>query len=466
MIPLYSAQAIREWDAQLIAQGFPSHTLMELAGKGAADFLHKKYPHASVAVYCGSGNNGGDGYVLARWLHLWGHTVYVCAVSSPKTADSICNAQLYNGPNCALGSMPYCDVTIDALLGTGQDRPLNNVYTSAVQEMNIQKNRGSVVYALDIPTGIHPDLGFPLGENWVHVDGCFSFGKPKESLFRNAACGEIIDIDIGFDLVQNPPSAQSFLLEERDILNWWPQEEASMAKWNRGHVAIIARGGAAVLAAQAAFVMGAGLVSVVCSESDWNAMHGMPPEVMRADNVDAIRHDAVVLGPGITEREDFCMLWEHFPNPMVVDAGGISLLAQHKPPASDHIRVLTPHSAEAARLLKTTKEEIEKDTLGATRKLQSFGFSLLKGPYTKIGAYPMWIAPKGSVRLATAGSGDILAGLIGALLAKGLSAPRATSIACYLHAKAGEQMSYSHTASNLLCRVRDTIDCTMTNFVL
>ena len=466
MIPLYSSQAIREWDAQLIVQGFPSHTLMELAGKGVADFLHRKYPHASIAIYCGSGNNGGDGYVLARWLHLWGHNVALCSVSPPKTTDSICNAQLYKGPSYELLSMPDCDITIDALLGTGQDRPPSTLYAEAVQEINLQKNRGSVVYALDIPTGIHPDLGYPLGDDWVEVDGCFSFGKSKESLFRNADMGEIIEIDIGFDLLPHPPLAHSFLLEQRDIINWWPKESSSMAKWNRGHVAIIARGGAAVLAAQGAFVMGAGLVSVVCSESDWNMMHGMPPEVMRTDKLDIHRHDSVVLGPGITEFDDFCSLWNHFPKPMVVDAGGLSLLAQQKPPLSEHIRVLTPHSAEAARLLGTTKSDVEKDTLGTTQKLQSFGFSLLKGPYTKIGSYPMWIAPRGSVRLATAGSGDILVGLIGALLAKGLSAPRAAAIACYLHATSGEQMKYFETASDLIQRLRETINCTKSNSML
>ena len=457
MIPLYSTQDVRNWDASLIAQGFPSHTLMELAGKGAAEYLHKNHPIASVSIYCGSGNNGGDGYVLARWMLLWGHDVSIIEVSPPKTKDAQTNALLCSAARHTLKTKKQTDIVIDAILGTGQNRPLVGIYEQAAQQINHLRANGAIVYALDIPTGIDPEDGQPMGTISVGVDGCFSFGKGKYALYRNADMGSIIDIDIGFDLLSNPPSSNTLLLEQQDIMDWLPTDAPSSAKWHRGHVAVIARGGAAVLAAHGAFVMGAGLVSIVCTQEDWNSLKGLRPEVMHATSLNKLRHDSVVLGPGITERADFCQLWQDFPKPMVVDAGGLSLLAKHRPPPSSFPRLLTPHSAEAARLLETTRDEIEKRPFWAVQELQRFGCSILKGPYSKIGTDPTWIAPKGSVRLATAGSGDILAGMIAGLLSKGVSAKKSAAISCFFHAKAGTQLSRTGSSTDLLQILRSAI---------
>jgi NAD(P)H-hydrate epimerase len=430
---------------------------MELAGQGAAKYLNKHHPAASVLIYCGPGNNGGDGYVIARWLQLWGHDVSIIPVSSPQTKDALCNDRLCTAIRLELSSNKQTDIVIDAILGTGQNRPLSGPYEQAVQQINRFRERGSIIYALDIPTGIDPKEGHPIGTNWVDVDGCFSFGKGKYALYRNADMGTIIDIDIGFDLLSNPPSSDTFILEQKDILDWMPKESPSHAKWNRGHVAIIARGGAAVLSAHAAFIMGAGLVSIICPQEDWNTLKGLRPEVMHATSLDKRRHDAVVLGPGITKLDDFCEIWAHFPKPMVVDAGGLTLLAKHRPQPSSYARLLTPHSAEAARLLEATRDEIEMHPFWAVQELQKFGCSILKGPYTKIGSNPMWIAPKGSIRLATAGSGDILSGMIAGLLSKGVSVQKSAAISCFFHATAGTHLLPTGSSTDLLQILRSVI---------
>ena len=457
MIPLFTNQDIRDWDRTLIEQGFPSHTLMELAGKGVAEYLHKTHPHDSFSIFCGSGNNGGDGYVIARWLFMWGHDVSIVVIAAPKTTDSICNAQWCSATKKTLKENTIADVVVDAMLGTGQNRPLEGAYKQGAFRISEHKNQGATVYALDIPTGIDPNLGVRMGDVSVHVDGCFSFGKPKLALYRNADMGNIIHIDIGFDLLKQSPKPQAFLLQKEDMDDWWPQENPSDAKWNRGHVAIVARGGAAVLAAHGALLMGAGLVSIVCSHDDWNALKGVKPEIMHSTSLSTRRHDCVVFGPGITEYNDFQSLWKDFPKPIVLDAGGISLLATLSIQQSSYERVLTPHSAEAARLLGISRTEVEKKPYSSVISLQKFGFSILKGPYTKIGSDPIWIAPKGSIRLATAGSGDILAGMIGAFISKGIPTRMCAALACSVHALAGESMTKTDSASDLLQKIKTLV---------
>ena len=454
MIPVYNSVDIRTWDQHLIQQGFPSHTLMELAGKGAAEYLHRHHKSSSFAVFCGSGNNGGDGYVIARWLFLWGHDVSVICVSPPKTQDAMCNARWCTAPRKTIDDMASVHVIVDAMLGTGQNREPTGRYQDSVEHIKRLHEHGSKVYALDLPTGVHPDTGSPFGTCSVPVDGCFSFGKPKSALYRNADMGSIILIDIGFDLIEPPTKPHSYLIEQEDLHQWWPVEKPSFAKWNRGHVAIIARGGAAVLAAHAALVMGAGLVSIIRSQEDWTSMKGVRPEVMHAEAISIPRHDCLVFGPGITEYDHFSELWHTYPKPMVLDAGGISLLAQQTEQISSYDRVLTPHSAEAGRLLGIPRKEVEKNPFAAVKELQKFGFSIVKGPYTKIGSEPCWIAPKGSIRLATAGSGDVLAGMIGALLAKGLSKRNSSAIACSIHSFAGMSMNQGDTASDLIEKIK------------
>ncbi|MAA78970.1 MAG: hypothetical protein CL916_06890 [Deltaproteobacteria bacterium] len=454
MIPVYTSKDVRRWDQLLIEQDFPSHTLMELAGKGTAEYLHQHHPAASFAIFCGSGNNGGDGYVIARWLLLWGHDVSIVCVSSPKTQDAICNAKWCSAPKKSLYEISNEHVVIDAMLGTGQNREPIGRYQTSIEHIIKLHEKGSTVYALDVPTGVNPDTGAPFGDIVVPVDGCFSFGKPKTALYRNASMGSIIHIDIGFDLITPPITPDAYLIEQEDILRWWPTEKPSFAKWNRGHVAVVARGGAAVLAAHAALIMGAGLVSIVCSQEDWNSMKGLRPEIMHTTSISRSRHDCIVFGPGITEYEQFSELWQNYPKPMVLDAGGISLLAKQKEQSSSYDRVLTPHSAEAGRLLNIPREDVEKNPFAAVKELQKFGFSILKGPYTKIGEKPLWIAPKGSIQLATAGSGDILAGMIGALLAKGLPKRESSAIACSIHAFAGMSMKKGDTASDLIQKIK------------
>ena len=461
MIPLYSAESLRDWDAQLIASGMPSHTLMEIAGKESAKLINQRYPNTTVHIYCGPGNNGGDGYVMARWLFIWGHKVVVTAVSSPKSTDckknaELCPAPIFSEPQ----NRPKGDVIVDAMLGTGQNRPLSDRYTEICSQINQQRDQGALVCALDVPTGLHPTKGHPLSTDHVLCDLCLTFGKHKIALFLNADIREIEMIDIGFDLLPKSkrPNPAASLLESDDIMPWWPSESPSAAKWNRGHVAVIAKGGAAVLTAHAAFLAGAGLVSIICTQEEWKQLHGLRPEVMRAEHLDPKRHDAVVFGPGIVAYPSFNTLWADFPKPVLIDAGGINLLSQCNTERSQHTRVLTPHSAEAARLLNWDRSAVEREGFLAVQKLKTYGTIVLKGPFSKIQHHDtLYLAPRGSNRLATAGSGDILAGLIGAFLAKGISPVQSAALGCFIHAQAGSTMLYPDSATDLLSRIHQYI---------
>ena len=463
MIPVCSASQVRELDRCVIEEcGVPGRVLMEVAGRGVATAIHERWPTATVGVWCGPGNNGGDGYVLARWLRLWGHIVHVRAAGTPRTPDAMANALLAPSEPCP---MPPVDVVVDALLGTGQTRAPRGDVAAAVTDIRRASAVGSVVVAVDLPTGVDADTGQRLGapDEVVEAALTVTLGRWKPALFfgpGNILAGESVLIDIGLDLADpgRERDVVGWLLEATDIRE--PRTHAAVAKWDRGHVAIRAGGGAAVLAAHGAFRGGAGLVTLLAPRSEWSRFHGLWPEVILAEP-EALcerRHDALVIGPGLgLDREDEVRSCFHrFPGPMVIDADALTILANSPPPAATAgPRVLTPHTAEAARLLGCERAVIEADRLDAVARLAVWGTPVLKGPGTLIGASDApWVNPTGDQRLATAGSGDVLAGLLGAALAAGLSPTDAACRAVWIHGVAASRMPWRGTASDLLDALR------------
>lgn len=462
------AATCRALDRAMIEDlGIPGRQLMEVAGRDAARAIHERWAGAPVAVLCGPGNNGGDGYVVARWLAQWGHAVAVWASGPPKTESARANAALCRGvthvPSWeqAAAHLSAGGVLVDALLGTGQTGPLRGRIGEALAGL---AGVPAARVALDVPTGLNADTGQRLGEPVVAADLTVTFGRHKPGLLAMPGAnlaGEVVVVDLGFDLAEDrvgPPEA--CLLTAAQIADWLPRRSSADAKWNRGHVAIRANGGAGVLAARGAFAVGAGLVTLLTPRRDWGRLHGLPPEVILAepDAWTPGRHDVLVLGPAVGRDDDagreILHRWDTVEQPVVGDADAITHLARRGgwgPLPSN--RVLTPHAAEAARLLGTTRDVVDADRLSA---IQQLGENVvLKGPFTLVGAAPQpLVNPTGCARLATAGTGDILAGMVGGLWAQGLSATAAAASAVWLHGRAGERIPPNGTASDVVAAVR------------
>ena len=438
---------------------------MEIAGREAAQRVHERWPHAPVAVFCGTGNNGGDGYVLARWLALWGHPVRLWAAGPPRSEDARANAALWEHlgrePLSRTAALSDQTVAVDALLGTGQRGAPRGALADVVARLCA--HRGPVV-ALDVCTGLDADTGQAHGV-CTRADLTVAFGTAKPGHFAMpgaALSGERTWVDLGFSQLKTPAAApEAWLLQADGIRGWMPRRRAEDAKWDRGHVAIRARGGAAVLAARGAFAVGAGLVTLLCPRDEWPRLHGLPPEVILAEPaaLDPSRHDVVVVGPALGRDAamgaEVLSLWASFENPMVGDADALWHLAQRPggwAPLADN-RLITPHSAEAARLLGTTRAKVDADRFSVAERLGPN--SVLKGPHTLVrGETVTWVNDTGSERLATAGTGDVLAGMVAGLWAQGLSAPRAACCAVWLHGAAGERIPRNGTASDVASAVQ------------
>jgi ADP-dependent NAD(P)H-hydrate dehydratase / NAD(P)H-hydrate epimerase len=473
MIPVCTAAQVRALDAGMIeGVGLPSHSLMEVASHGAAHAVHTRWPDASVEVHCGPGNNGGDGYAIARWLAAWGHPVAVRAALPPKTKDAARNAAIVASLNI-VGVPGQATVVVDALLGTGQSAGPRGAIAEAVATIRRSAAAGATIVSVDVPTGLCPDTGQPLGshENGVHANLTLTLGRWKPGLVcapGSDIAGDVVLIDLGFDLVGGGAEGDTrnavagHILEPSDVPSFGTAGSANIAKWDRGHVAVRAGGGAAILACHGAFRGGAGLVTLLAPRDAWPSFHGLWPEVMLAepDRLDPRRHDAVVLGPGLgTDLSDEVRaLYADFAGPMVVDADALSILAATDPrPAPGGPRVITPHVAEAARLLGCSRRDVEADRFGAVARLRAWGTPLLKGRHTLIGRAtegPL-INPTGNRNLATAGSGDVLAGFIGALLAAGQAPVAAATVGAWHHGLAGERMPAGGTASDLIEALRE-----------
>lgn len=461
MIPVATAAQTRAMDSAVINDiGISCSTLMELAGKGLAEALHERFPCGVIAVFSGPGNNGGDGYVAARWLSLWGRTVRIWG-AHPKSEEAAVNRSLcermgidFMSPkDAATGAT----IAVDALLGTGSRRAPSGEIAQALEAMSAVPT----VVAVDIPTGIDTDTGQNMGgalESKLTV----TLGRWKPGLLASPGCdlaGEICCVDLGLDLsmLADNKLAQPFakLLQRADIDNWRPQLGQGDAKWDRGHVAIVAGGGAATLAAHGAFRGGAGLVTLLAPKPTWDTFHGLWPEVILAEpgTLNPSRHDTVVIGPGlgVEHGQTVLEIWQQYPGSVVADADALTILASHTHTTpTDRPRVITPHSAEASRLLRCTRAEVEADRFSAVEQLSKSYTAVLKGPHTLIADSSIWVNRRGSARLATAGSGDVLAGMIGGLLASGVQPDRAAAIAAWDHAEAGETMPPGGTASDLV----------------
>jgi NAD(P)H-hydrate epimerase len=463
---LYTAGQVREIDRRAIDEhALPAIELMRRAGRAAFGCLRERWPGArSVGVLCGAGNNGGDGYVLARLALEAGFEVELAALAAPATlhgAAAEAHAEFVAAGgvvgDVAAADLPAGDVLVDAIFGTGLSRPVEGAARLTIDACNAS---GRALLALDLPSGLHPDDGRVLGAA-IRADCTVAFIGRKIGSWVGAGpdhCGEQRFDDLGVPVAVYAglvPSAS--LIDPAELRSLLPRRRRAAHKGEHGHVLLIGGGpgmpGAARLAGEAALRSGAGLVTVLAHPDSLAAIAaGRPELICRAllgtESIleSAPRADLVALGPGLGQD-----LWaaEAFEaalaldRPLVLDADALNLLARAPRPVPRAI--LTPHPGEAARLLGSDTATVQADRLGAARALHEryAATVVLKGAGTVVharGASPA-ICDRGNPGMAVAGMGDVLTGVIAALLAQGVPAAAAARAGVWLHAAAGDRAS-------------------------
>jgi NAD(P)H-hydrate epimerase len=438
--PISRAATIRALDRWLIDDvGIPSPVLMEHAGHLVTDVLLARFPHVRrVVVLCGPGNNGGDGYVVARHLAVRGIDVVAIPVLPAHAPDAQVHARIAERLGL-VGPIPAAwgatDLFVDAIFGTGQRAP---VVLPALPALT------SPLLALDVPTGIDADTGARVGD-FPRPDHVVTVGRLKPFLFTDPVPWDLVDI--GQELRPAGAARPVGIVDEAVLVDSVPPTPFAPGdnKWARGHVGVYAGSpelaGAGALAARGALRGGAGLVTLLVPREAWSRLGSLPPEIMVREREQLERYDALVIGPGLGRSSDAEVrrLWAEHPAPCVFDADALTALDGTPSP---HPRLLTPHAGEAGRLLGTPWRDLEADRLATATRLGAIAPSIYKGACPIVTGAPLKVLFGGLPQLATGGSGDVLAGLCGALLARLRPATRAAVEAvaleaAWLHLRAG-----------------------------
>lgn len=470
---LYDADAMRTLDRWAMDdRGVPGLELMEAAGRGLAELVAELAPDGRVVVVCGAGNNGGDGYVAARLLRTWGRdvTVLTAMQQPPAAGDAATNAQRLPGAPAVPWDPALLDgaaVIVDCLLGTGASGTPRPPFASIIDAINAG---GVPVVAADLPSGVDAGSGEVAGVA-IRAVATATFAAAKAGLWIAPAkqhAGEIRVIALPYP--DRWPVAPSARLLGADSLAGIPRRGTASTKFTSGHVLVAggSRGlsGAPCLAAAAAMRSGAGYVTacvpaglrdivetrlaeVMCADLPGPDSHHGPENVATIIERAELRRGALVLGPGLGRAPEAAAFARELAAaaqvPLVIDAdglnahsGGLGELAQRS-----HATVLTPHAGELARLLGCAGEDVARARLDHARRAAEAAGAVvvLKGDDTLIvgpdAGAPFAISAGDAPGLATAGTGDVLAGMIGALLAAGMAAAEAAEAAVFLHAAAG-----------------------------
>jgi NAD(P)H-hydrate epimerase len=475
-----TAAEMRAVDAASATHGMPGGVLMENAGTAlTVAALRLAGPHGRFVVLCGTGNNGGDGLVVARQLAAARRTVFVELVG--RTADlrgePARNLEALTATGLTLAPIPTelqvedGDVVIDALFGTGLSRAPAGPHADAIGRISAWRANGARVLSADVPSGLESDTGVPL-EPCVTADETLAFGflKVGQAIEPGASrCGVIQVIDIGIPRAATQVLREPgvFLLEENDVRSRIPARRVDANKGSYGHVLIVAgspgKTGAAALAGLGALRGGAGLVTIATRPEALAPVMAHAPELMGLalanpgplglGDLNALLEaadgkKAVVFGPGIARGDETAKLLaaflEELSIPCVLDADALNAVAGHLEVLSKAKGelLLTPHPGEMARLVGKTVPEVQADRLGVARAFakEQHVVLMLKGARTVIALDDgsAFINPTGNPGMATGGTGDVLSGLCGALLAQGLSTEDTAICGAYVHGLAGD----------------------------
>lgn len=461
---LYRAEQVREFDRIAIQEfGIPGAELMQRAGSRAFQLLQELWPQAThITVICGVGNNGGDGYVVARLARQAGLQVQLLSLGDPAKlhGDALVMADAWReqaGEIDPYAGLPKkTDLIVDAVLGTGLEREVTGHWAEALQAIN---RHPAPVLAIDIPSGLNSDNGMIMGCA-IQADATISFIGLKQGMFTGMGpdcCGQI-----HFYALEIPARIYGRQILAARRIDWQklsqrvqPRRRTSH-KGDLGHVLVVGgnRGysGAARLAAEAAARAGAGLVSVATHPAHAAQLNLGRPELMcrgvenSAELLPLLERASVIaLGPGLgldAWGRDMFRAAMNSGLPLVVDADALNLLSEA--PARSERWVLTPHPGEAARLLETDTQTVQADRFAALQRLQARfgGVVVLKGAGSLVGegsSRPPAVCSGGNPGMATGGSGDLLTGIIAALIAQGSELMEAAELGVVLHAAAGDR---------------------------
>ena len=472
--------------------GIPGPVLMENAASGAVDVLGERFPRASsIAIFCGPGNNGGDGYAMARLLDARGYTVDVFRAGRRPQGDALLQLEILERAGREVTPLPdeaaiedalqrsaRADVLVDSLFGTGLSRPLTGLFAKLAEGLD---GLGVPILAVDLPSGLSGSRPEIIGPH-LRADVTVTFAAPKIAHVLAPTCdevGELVVVEFGMpaELVDEAPGSWHLLRSEDMAAQLLPATPGAH-KGTFGHVLVIGgcRGtsGAVILATRAAVRAGAGLVTAAVPQAlldlvEMGSVESMTvalesSSVLSVSDVDTLaglaapKH-AVVLGPGLGQHDSTASavlnLLGRLDRPLVLDADGLNALRGDlaalagRSPAT----VLTPHPGEMARLLGVEVADVEADRPAAALELArlSGAIAVLKGRRSLI-ASPggeLFINPTGNAGMATGGSGDVLAGIIAALLAQGYDGLVAACLGVYVHGLAGDLAAESSGRAGL-----------------
>jgi len=496
------AAEMREIDRMAIQElGIAGVVLMENAARGASRFFLDHFrpgPDSRILILCGRGNNGGDGYVMARYLLQAGLKVKVVVLSSRDKiqGDALINLKIIQQLGIEIFEITDkeawdqlkprlmdCDYIIDGILGTGLNAPVRGFYGQVISDIN---RSGHPVTAIDIPSGLNADTGQIMGEAvQANLTVTFGFLKPGQLLFPGAEqVGRLVRVDIGIpDPVSDRIPLKYHLIDPEDFLFLFQNIGQDIHKGSRGHLLILSgstgKTGAAALTALGALRAGAGLVTLGVPASLNPIMEAKLTEAMTVplpDTGDGFFSSrakdallklkllegktALVLGPGIGDHEETIQfvhdILANITLPVVLDADGLNALSKNM----DSLKafsgeiILTPHPGEMGRLTGRNSSDIQQDRLKTLEDfIEQYQCTLvLKGARTLIGGPDKKISinPTGNPLLSTGGTGDVLTGLIGGFIARGLPLAQACQAGVYLHGLAADLLSERMGQAGLL----------------
>lgn len=489
---LYSTEQMRAWDRVTIEKKFDnSSELMEIAVKTCTDFLLDDQFARRYIIVCGTGNNGGDGLCIARFMSEEGQpvTVYIAGDSETGSEDFKKNLQMLLNTEVSIHFLSekdytfqaeYDDIIVDCLFGTGISRPIEGWLINLIAHINSLTNR---TVSIDLPSGLLPDLiGIQTGAI-VSADLTLTFQIPKCAMlfpenFQYVGEFEILNIGLDKEFESNEDSLLHYFVKY-DAAQIYQPRLKFQHKNSFGHVGIIAgskgKMGAAILCSLAAMRAGAGLVTAQIPSSGESVLQGAVPEVMtQADEGEyyltkaelSEKNDATAIGPGIGQSPETAIMLRKIlrgkhDHPLVLDADALNLVASKKMLSSLPAgTILTPHIGEFDRLFGKHENNFQRFETLREKAHEYNCVIVLKGAHTMVASPDdglLSFNSSGNAGMATAGSGDVLTGVIVALCAQGYNPADAARLGVYLHGAAGDIAALGGHSSGLIAR--DIIEC-------
>ncbi|HZK00042.1 MAG TPA: NAD(P)H-hydrate dehydratase [Tissierellaceae bacterium] len=451
--------------------GMPSMVLVERAALATMEELYDKmFDLRRVLVVCGKGNNGADGFALARLLHLKGIDVDILFIDDEDKSTRETRQQIRIAKNYGIkisDNMNFQEYTtiVDALLGVGLSRDVEGQYGEIIKEINSSK---ALILSVDIPSGISADNGKILGRA-IKADKTvtFAFNKLGLVLYPGAYNAGIIKVkDIGITKAGfegDYPRVYSYNLEDLKMI---PKRKEYSNKGSFGKVFLIAgsvnMSGAAFLSAKAAYRMGVGLVDIYTVEENREILQSLLPEaILTSYDLNKIEEKiliskileskAIIIGPGMgrekSTKDILEIVLSNAKSPIIIDADGINIIAENPQLLDNHNKdiIMTPHLGEMSRLIGKDTREISENIINTAKEFASEKdlICVLKDTRTVVASKgkEVYLNQSGNDAMATAGSGDVLTGIIGGLLAQGLDSREAATLGVYIHGLLGEKAS-------------------------